>query len=190
MYLNFKTLLDKDISGEDFIILIAVSQKEWGYLIDNLLDEDYERFKLLSLVEHIKAKHKSEHLYESLRLSKKGKDLLSSLQEAEVAEEDRTIFEWLKKHYLKMGKEVGNGAKTQRHIRDFRLESGIEKNNLLRLCLDLLNSEDAMEYNHKLEFLFYKPPTAFETRFQLEESRLYKHYIKNKERLDKSFEQY
>jgi hypothetical protein len=123
-------------------------------------------------------------------LSEEGKQLLSDLEEAEILEEDEKVLSWLCNQYLKLEKTVGNKKRTARHIRDFRIKSGIEKNNLIRLCLDFLSDETNMEYNNVLEYAFYKAPTAFQTRFNLEDSRLYKHYIKHKERLDSSFEIY
>jgi hypothetical protein len=36
---------------------------------------------------------------------------------------------------LNAGKSVGNGIRTQKHLRDFRIQTGIEKNNLIKLIL-------------------------------------------------------
>lgn len=187
MFINFKVYEKYNLRLGDVELLTAIKQKDVSFLINNLEEPAYERFKSLNFIKHVKATKKGEHLYTSLRLASK---VLEELEEAEVEEQDKKVFDWLKDHYKKMDKEIGNGAKTLRHIRDFRIKSGIEKNNLLRLCIDLLSNEEFMEFNHKLEFLFFKSPNAFATRFDLEESRLWKYYIKNKERLDKTFEQY
>lgn len=190
MYVNIKVLLESNILFEDLVFLCAISQKETEFLIQNLDNPTYERFKLLSLVEHVKQKSKKEHLYTSLRLSSEGKQLLEDLEEAEILEEDKKILDWMCEHYTKLGKTIGNKKRTARHIKDFRVKSGIEKNNLIRLCLDFLQDENNMEYNNVLEFAFYKAPTAFQTRFNLEDSRLYKHFLKHQERIEKTFEQY
>ncbi len=190
MYINISVLKKSQLQFSDLVLICAISQKETEFLIENLTDNIYERFKTLYLVEHIKQKNKKEHLYESLRLSKVGKELLSELEEAEVEGQDEKILTWLSEHYTNLGKTTGNKRRTARHIRDFRVKSGIEKNNLIRLCLDFLNDEDNMEYNNVMEYAFYKAPTAFQTRFTLEDSRLYKHFIKHRERIERTFEQY
>jgi hypothetical protein len=190
MYINLSTFTKSQLLFSDLIFLCAISQTETEWLIENLTEDIYKRFEALSLIKHIKAKNKKEHSYESLRLSDKGKQLLSELDEAEVEEQDTKVLEWMCEQYLKAEKTIGNKKRTVRHIRDFRIKSGIQKNNLIRLCLDFLSDEDNMEYNNVLEFAFYKPMTAFQTKFQLEDSRLYKHYIKHRERLDNTFEIY
>lgn len=188
MYINLSVLGKSGLEYSDLVFLAAINQTETEWLIENFKDSDYERFERLSIIKHIKQKSKKEHLYTSLRISEVGKQLLSELEEAPVEEEDKTVFEWLKNYYLKAGKEIGNGAKTQRHIRDFRIKSGIQKNNLIKLVLDFLAENE--ERSKKLEYIWYYPKTAFATRFDLEESWLWSHFIKNKERLEKTFEQY
>lgn len=42
----------------------------------------------------------------------------------------------------------------------------------------------------KNKFAFFKGLNAFQTRFNLEDSRLYKHFLKNRERIEKTFEEY
>ena len=188
MYINLSVLGKSGLEYSDLVFLAAINQTETEWLIENFKDSDYERFERLSIIKHIKQKSKKEHLYTSLRLSDSGKNLLSEIEEAPIEEEDKTVFEWLKNYYLKAGKEIGNGAKTQRHIRDFRIKSGIQKNNLIKLVLDFLAENE--ERSKKLEYIWYYPKTAFATRFDLEESWLWSHFIRNKERLEKTFEQY
>lgn len=188
MYINLSVLGKSGLEYSDLVFLAAINQTETEWLIENFKDSDYERFERLSIIKHIKQKSKKEHLYTSLRLSDLGKNLLSEIEEAPIEEEDKTVFEWLKNYYLKAGKEIGNGAKTQRHIRDFRIKSGIQKNNLIKLVLDFLAENE--ERSKKLQYIWYYPKTAFATRFDLEESWLWSHFIKNKERLEKTFEQY
>ena len=190
MYINLKVFQSSGLQFGDLVFLCAISQRDSEFLINNLTDDCFNRLEALSLLTNVKSKKKDEHPYISLRLSEKGKQLLSELEEAEILEEDEKVLSWLCDQYLKLDKTVGNKKRTARHIRDFRIKSGIEKNNLIRLCLDFLSDETNMEYNNVLEYAFYKAPTAFQTRFNLEDSRLYKHYIKHKERLDSTFETY
>jgi hypothetical protein len=190
MYINLKTLEKSGLQFDDVVFLCALNQKDSEFLISNLTDLAFGRFVVLSLLTNVKSKRKDEHPYISLRLSEVGKQLLFDLEEAEVLEEDSKVLEWMCDEYLRQGKTIGNKKRTARHIRDFRIKSSVEKNNLIRLCLDFLSDETNMDYNNVLEYAFYKPMTAFQTRFQLEDSRLYKHYIKHKDRLDKTFETY
>jgi hypothetical protein len=188
MYVNLSVLGKSGLEYSDLVFLCGINQTQTDWLIENLKESDYKRFERLSLIKHIKQKSKKEHLYTSLRLSDLGKTLLSEIEEAEIAPEDKTVFEWLKNYYIKSGKDIGNGAKTQRHIRDFRLKSGIQKNNLINLVLDFLAENE--ERSKKLEYIWYYPKTAFATRFDLEESWLWNHFIRNRERLEKTFEEY
>lgn len=188
-YINFKVLDKSGLSALHIFSLIAVKQKEFDYLegvnlnyLEDLLDKEY--------IKTIKVSKKLEGTNQSLRITPKGNKFLVDLETAEVEEEDSVVFEWLKKHYEKLGKEIGNGAKTKRYIRDFRIKSGIDKNNLLKLCLAFLQDEENMVFNIKLEYAFYKPATAFETRFNLEESRLYKYYLKREDYFKSIFEDY
>ena len=105
-----------------------------------------------------------------------------------MEEQDITIFNWLKNIYLKRGKTVGNGKRTQRLIASFRVKSGIELNKLSYLCKTFITDEEQQEYSHKLENVFYKPKTMFATKFVLEDSRLWQYYMKHKTMFDKEFE--
>lgn len=188
MFINLKVFQKSGLQFGDLIFLCGISQRDSDFIVENLTEDCFKRLEALSLLTNVKSKRKNEHPYISLRLSEKGKQLLSELEEAPVEPEDKTVFEWLKSYYIKAGKEIGNGAKTQRHIKDFRLKSGIQKNNLINLVLDFLAENE--EKSKKLEYIWYYPKTAFATRFDLEESWLWAHFTKNKERLEKTFEEY
>ncbi len=188
MYVNLTVWKNSGLLSSDLIFLAAISQKETEYLIENLTEEDYERFKALSLTEHIKSQKKGEHVYNSLRLSKRGKEFISELEEAPVLEEDQKVADWLINHYRQLDKEIGNKKKLVRHIKDFRIKSNIEKNNLIKLVLDFLSEHE--DRSRVLEYIWYYPKTAFETRFQLEESWLYKHYLKREDYFKSIFEEY
>ena len=183
MFINFNIYKKHNLTPEYLIQLLAVKQKQTEEINTDVLG----RFEELGYVTYTKGK-KNQDIRELVRLSDKGKKLLTELEEAETEEQDKTVFEWLKNYYLKADKEIGNGAKTLRHIRDFRVKSGIEKNNLIKLVLDFLAENE--ERSKKLEYIWYYPKTAFATKFDLEESWLWNHFIKNRERLEKTFEEY
>lgn len=184
MYINFNNYRESGLSPQELIFMLAV---KWGDLEE--IKAKFKAYQYHPYYTFIKGKaNQAEE--EKIRLSEKGKEVFESLTEADVEEQDKKVFEWLKSYYLQNGKEVGNGAKTQRHIRDFRIKSGIEKNKLILLCKAFLTDESNMEYNHLLEYAFYKPATAYEKNFKLEESRLYQYYLKRKEEFDEAFKRF
>lgn len=188
MYINLNLFLKSGLENSDLIFLTAIAQTESQYLIENLTENTYNRFEALKLIKHIKPKNKKEHRYNSLRLSEGGKKLLSELETPDVEEQDILIFNWLKKYYLERDKEIGNSKKTLSHIKNFRVKSCIEKNNLIKLVLHFLEQNE--ERSRRLEYIFYFSKTPFATKFDLEESWLWKHFIKNKETIEKQFEEY
>lgn len=185
MFINFK---EHNLELGDLELLTAMKQNETDWLIQHLSEASLNRLEALGFISRVKPKNKQSHPYSTLRLSTKAKDFFTKIDTPEVEEQDIRVKEWLVKHYTDRGKDIGNKKKLERHIRDFRIKSGIEKNCLIALCVDFLRENE--ERSNKLEYVFYRPKTAFETRFDLEESWLYQHYIKNKERLDQVFEKH
>lgn len=187
-YINFTVLEKYSLEPLDLILLTAIKQTELEYLEKTLTDTHYRRFEALSLIKHIKQKRKDENLLVSLRLNDKGIALIEELNSAPVEPEDQQVFDWLSNHYKSAGKEIGNKRKTLDHIKDFRVKSGIQKNNLIKLCVDFL--KDNEERSNKLQYVLYYPKTVFATRFDLEESWLYNHYLKKEDYFKSIFEEY
>jgi hypothetical protein len=106
-----------------------------------------------------------------------------------VEEQDIIIFDWLKNHYNGLSKEIGSETKCKNNIAWFRMESGIEKNNLIELCRVFTGDENRMEYSHILEYTFYKPNNHFQTTKKLEDSKLWLYYEKHREFFDKRFKE-
>lgn len=174
MYINFNFLMSSELSPDKVAYLVALKQQKLEYLekYPELLEElDQE-----GLVSYIKAKRKDDSKFLRARVSDFGKQVLEELDSVEVSEDTIRMFSWLSEYYLKLGKSIGNGAKTKRHIERFSQETGIFKNNLALLCKEFLLDEENMNFNNVLEYAFYKAPTAFETKFNINESRLYKYY--------------
>jgi len=188
MYINIKTFQNSGLQFDDLIFLCAISQRDSEFLINNLTNDCFKRLEALSLLINVKRKKKDEHSLIGLRLSEKGKQLLSDLEEAEILEEDKMVYDWLSNFYKNAGKEIGNRKKTLSYIKDFRIKSQICKNNLIKLCVDFL--KDNEERSNKLQFIFYYPKTVFATRFDLEESWLYSHYLKKEDYFKSIFEEY
>lgn len=137
-------------------------------------------------VKFIKGK-KNETEFLKARLDKKGVEFLNSLDEPSVEEEDITIFNWLSGVYKERQKQIGNIKKTKYLIASFREKSGIDKNKLAFLCKSFINDDDEQEYSFKLEYVFWKPQNLFQVRFNLDDSRLWQYYNKNKKYFDNKF---
>lgn len=189
MYINTKRLKNHPFSAQDYFNFCAIKNNDFEYIAEHVSEDDYRRYEAISAIKYIKPKRKGQDVSELVRIDKVS-DVLEDITEADIEEEDEVVLLWLAEYYTNAGKEVGNKRRTARHIRDFRIKSGIQKNNLINLCLAFISDESNMEYSHKLEYLFYKPKNAFAAKFILEDSRLYSYYLKNKAELDKKFVNY
>lgn len=183
MFINFKNLKKEGISESDLIFLVAVGQGFVDYISAHVDTKEH----LSEYVKYVKGR-KDRDKVELIRLTDKGKSFLQSLFDPIVDEEDEIIFNYLKQVYLKKGKKIGNGAKTKRYINLFKNTSFITRNRLVSLVTTFVNDEENMEWNNILEYCLYKPPTAFETRFNLEESRLYKYYKQHEDKFKSLWE--
>jgi hypothetical protein len=184
MFLNFNTFHKHNLQPEDLYFLASIKQIEKEQL-KNIPIEVIQRFEALGILTTIKGK-KDEPESLKIRLNDKGKEFFRELSEPEVEEQDRIIFDYLKKYYLDAGKSVGNGIRTQRHLRDFRLQTGIEKNNLIKLILSFLAENE--DKSKMLEYVLHHPKHAYDIKFNLDTSWLWNFYLQNKEHLEKQFE--
>lgn len=190
MYINLDNLFKLPyVHNITFLLILKQASKKdvseyllkSGCTVGNLND-----LKEQGYVKFIKGK-KGQTDFEKARLDKKGTKFLYELDEPDVEEQDVQIFKWLSDIYKKMGKEIGNGKKTQRLIASFREKSGIEKNHLAFLCNTFINDDAEQEWSFKLEFVFWKPTNLYQTKFVLEDSRLWKYYNKRKQYFDQEF---
>lgn len=195
-FLNLNVYNNSGLQGDDLVYLFSANQIDKEHL-ETMPEDTYKRLEGLSLIKHIKQSKKDNILY-SIRLSDKGKRLLRDLELKVESEEDMVVFKWLEKFYLNKGKQVGHPQRTLNHIKNFRIDSGICKNNLIAVCLDFINSEYVDENSKILEFAFFYPKKittdgkaiAYITQWDLNDSWIYQHFLKNRERLERDFEQY
>lgn len=189
MYINLKYLAEQSMGFEDlFILQLAKQQKfedcsEWLSFYNSRIP-DLEK---LGYIEYIKG-NKSDSALSKMRISKAGQNILDNVEIAEITENDIKLFEWIKKIYLSRDKKLGNQKKTKLYIALFRTQSGINLNKLATLMNAFVTDEQNMEYNHILEYALFKPASAFATRFNLGESRLYQYYLTHQDHFDKIFE--
>lgn len=187
MYINFSLLQGYELNPKDVISLQAIFQNKTEdneHLLESICN--LEKFENLGLVKFVNGTKKSSK-FKLVRLSDKGSKILEEIQIPEINEDDLNIFSWLEAIYKKEGKEIGNAKKTKSLISQFRVNSGIERNHLAYLCKIFINDEKEMEWSKKLEFLFWKPANLFQTKFDIEQSRLYQYYLKRKEAFDAKF---
>ena len=103
MYLNFNTFHKYNLLPEDLYFLAAIKQIEKEQL-KNIPIEVIQRFESLGILTTIKGK-KDEAESLKIRLNDKGKEFFRELSEPEVDEQDKTVFNWLKK-YSNYGKKI------------------------------------------------------------------------------------
>lgn len=190
-YTNFEILEKSDLEAEDLILLSACRQNRTEEL-GSIIEERFGKQKLWILeqkgfIEYIKGK-KGQSDYDKVRITTKGQDFLDDVETPGVTDDDLKLYEWLEAEYKSSGRIIGNRKKTKLYISLFRAHSQIDRNRLAFLCDMFLQDDEKMKYSQKLEFMFFKPANVFTTRFDLEESRLYKYYLENKEAFDKEFE--
>lgn len=199
MYINFPLLEKSGLQNYDLVFLAAIKQTETEFLLKNLTESDYNRFKELSLVKHIKIKKKDEHPYISLRLEKKAEELLINLSfEGAVDEETEILINWLINVYKsKSGGIIKNKTEIKRRCQWFKTITNITENKLAVLlqCFiqDTYNEQDGLTVkefmeqnprgvlNNMLDNLFFSPTSVFDKHYTLDKSPLYNYFTDNQE---------
>ena len=163
MYINFKYLKEKGIPYEWVLHLQVLAQSRV---------EDLESVvENLHLSETFKQEYTTTIKSGKLRLSEKGKELLSNLQIPDLTDNDVILANMLIKKYVEDGKITCSKNKAARLIAWFRSETNLTHKELLQLINDYFASPEG-EYNKKLEYLFFKPENAYE-KPNLQSSRLF-----------------
>lgn len=193
MYINFELLKEKDLDIKSVLLLQACSQnrtEDLGeFMSKNWNPLDIQLLYKKGLIEFIKGK-KNQSDFSKARATKRGKDVLDELETPLINSDDLRVFDWLEKVYKDSGKEVGNRKKTKMYIALFRVHSQIDRNKLGLLINSFLKDDSQMEYSHRMEYLFFKPSSVFQVKFDIEQSRLYQFYLNSKEAFDNAFKQF
>lgn len=184
-YINTTFLSSSGYTWQDVYYLLLIKQGQGEEISDFSLISHLFGAKMVKL---IKAKSKADTELSRLRLDMEGKKFLEKLSKAEISDEHRKVADWLCQAYLDLGKKIGNKVKLTRHIRDFSNTTGIQRNCIVHLCNTFLQDSEQMEWSFCLEYVFWKSPNAFATRFNLENSRLWAYYQDKKEYFDKEWE--
>jgi len=183
-YINTKFLSSSGFTWDDAYTLLLIKQGQ----AEELEKEWTEKLLEVGLIKLIKPKNKAESELSRLRLDKKGREFLEKLSEAEIEEEDNRVLIWLSDLYKSLGKEIGSKNKTLYYLKEFRVKSGIDKNKLVNLITVLTNDENQMEWSKVLQYLIFKPQNVYNTKFNLDESKLWNYYLKHQNYFDKEWE--
>ena len=191
MYINYEIMTSKKLSLHDFGVLNLIKQNRIESLSEEIKFEVLEttiveRFSNLGYIELIKGSSK-DNLYQKIRTTKKGNETLEDIGTPEVNTDDLKLYDWLEKVYLSLGKQVGNKRKCKNFIAQFRVNSGIFRNELAFLCQTFINDEKEIEFSQKLEFLFFKGANLFSVKFDIYQSRLFQYFEKNKNMFEAEF---
>lgn len=189
MYINFSILNSSKLTVEQLIVLQICKQnktEDMSGVLSKYREEVSELFSR-DLLTSIKGKSSQNDL-QKIRVTKSGMSILSDIETPLVTPDDVRLFEWLCEVYRIEDKLIGNKKKTKLYIAEFRVNSGIEKNELANLLRIYLEDEENMKYNLKLEYAFFKPTNLYQTKFDIEESRLWQYYLKYKEEIDSKYQ--
>jgi len=189
-YFNYNFATEKGITPQEISLLQLIAQQRIEnnseILRNNFNTDAISHFEQKGYITYIKAK-KSSDIYDNVRLSDKGKELLNTLQIPEITENDLLIYNWLKNIYSESEREIGNAKKTKLFIALFRVNSLIDKNKLALLCKTFIEDEQNFLYSKRLEYLFFKPSNVYE-KFDIEQSKLYQYYLNRQSYFDAQFE--
>lgn len=195
MHININNLskLKKPLYLTYLLILAHTPKTDVSNLLVSLPNKDEDLKWLLDNGYIIVIKgNRKDTIYQKYRITKKTRTFLNSLLEPTVLAEDEEIANWITSIYKSRGKIVKSGKKTRRLIAWFRENSKIEKNCLAFLIKDFisLQEDNNFEYSHDVNNVFWRPENVFQTRPNLDDSRLYNHYLSKREWFDKKFKNY
>lgn len=187
MYINYKLGLKRGLSLEEINLLQLIHQHK----VDNSIEvlklvprEVYKELNKRKLLHFIKPKNKRQEPIDTVRLSKKGSNLLRDLQIYKAVEEDFLLYDYLLKVFKVLDKDVEPKNKVVKLIAFFRLESGLTHREIYDLVKKFVMDEENMKYTHRMSYMIFKGENVFQ-KPTLEQSRLYSYYLKIKEEDDK-----
>lgn len=192
MFINTKNLfkLPEPLILPLLLVLKQASKKDVSKELQQLTynNDILKKIESLGYIKYIKG-NKSDTIFNKMRLDKKGTQFLRELDEPDVLEEDIQFSTWLINLYKSKGKAVKSSKKLQRLIAWFRETTGIDKNKLgyLLKCFIAEQEKYDFEYSHDVNNVFWKPSNLFQTKPNLEDSRLYLFYISDKVKFDQTF---
>lgn len=188
-YFNFKLIESYGLTPTDIMVLTAIVQnrtEDMSKLLEQICD-NLDFYEKQGLVKYIHGK-KNYSKFKLVRATDKLNNQLENIEIPELTNDDIDLAEWLKGIYLKADKKVGNFKNLKLYLSLFRVHSQIERNWLAFLIKDFINDKDNFEYSQIATNLLWRPDNLFQTKFNLNQSRLYQHYEAKKTWFDSNFE--
>lgn len=180
-YINFKYCYDKGLDNRHIITLLAIHGNANGdneFALQTIPNKPLVDLFEKGLLTTVKPKRSTDTKRARLRLSKKGKEIVTGMTTPHATEQDEKIYEFLSSVFSKLEKKQASRNKILSLIASFRTASGISAGDMYKLCKRYVNDSEEMEFNHRLEYLLFKPEHAY-SKFNLGDSRLWNYYLQN-----------
>lgn len=188
MYVNYSFAAKKQITVKTITHLQLISQNKFedlsSIIEQNLTTDDLNELEQKGLITHIKKKKVSETVYNTVRLSDKGKELLELITTPSITPLDLEMFNYFSQLYLAADEErkIGNKKKCLQYIAEFRQLLNWNIYEMYWLCE--LYCKEAV-YTKILELVFFDRKSNPYGNFKnsVESSKLYQFYEENKARI-------
>ncbi len=188
MYINFKYAKEKKIPPGVILILQMCKQMKFEDLSTNLerlcLGDESVLLKWENegLIEHVKGK-KGNTKWQTVRLTKKGGELLEQIETPDITEDDVKMFDYLVTMYLKNDPEnkrsIGNKKNTLMYTAQFRNLVGLTVHEMYWLCMLFVQE---YQFTIILENIFFTRSKHVFGKFKdnLQDSKLFQFYESRK----------
>jgi len=191
MYINFN--MTKGLSFNQILLLQAISQnrtEDMSTLLESQLDTATGQYFLEQGYIMLVQGKKDDSPLKKMRLTKKGKEYLESIQIPNVIEGDLELLGYLTTIYLSSGEDrkIGNKKKIASYISIMRRELELTLHEFYYLCEYFLAE---YEFTKVLEYIFFNSNKNRYGKFQdnLQDSPLYQFYEEHKEDIENYWKQ-
>jgi len=189
--INKNYIKAKGLEPHDVFYLGLVLQNATEDMVEELViylgDVEYRLYEELKLITHIKAKNKNDHVYKSIRLTKKGKEFYRNSQILDYTKEDEALLEHLSAIYESVEKPIGNEVKVKQLLAWFCAETGYSRQMVykaIKFYISTMVEQNKELYISTLENLLWKPPSVFSTKWTLADSKLYQYIQEHKKEMN------
>lgn len=189
-YFNYQLAEKRGLSPRDAHLISMINQNKTEDVSEQIgleMGEDnMKRLLAFELVTMIKGTKKQTD-FQKLRLSKKGKKWYRDLQTVNTVHNDFEMFNYVKRIYMDLGKDIGDDNTVVNLIAWFRAETGFNHKQIYILLKTFVEDDSQMEYSNVLEYVFWKRPHLYATNQNLKDSRIWKYYNHHKAMFENKF---